>query len=69
MHLTAYAVTYKCYRDSIRGQQKPYGTNNSLLRDNRVLEILPSLVTPKILSMAAEPDELGSNSLWLSPIT
>jgi len=69
MHLTAYAVTYKCYRGSIRGQQKSYDNDNSLLKDNRVLKILPSLVTPKILSMAAEPDELGSNSLWLSPIT
>lgn len=62
MHLTAYAVTYN---DSITSQQKPY----EKLFTQRYYEILPSLVTPKILSMAAGPEELGSNSLWLSPIT
>lgn len=30
---------------------------------------LPSLVTPKIRMMAADPEERGNNSLVLSPIT
>jgi hypothetical protein len=64
MHLAAYAVTFKRYNDSIRSAK---AIRQIIIIYPKILEklryYLPSLVTPKILSMAAEPDELGSSSL------